>query len=254
MGSRSNTTQSLPAWAKPWANTLLPTATGLTAPGADPSLTQGALPLKPYDPALSQQVAGFNPTQLAGLGALGGTAAPSLALAGSGVNQLEKTLSGDYLSPGSNPFLDQTYSAAARNMTDQYQMATAPSNAIAAQQAGVGGGSADQQNQALSRFGLGQNLSDLATQIYGGNYAQERGLQNSAMSAIPGMQGALAAPGQQLLGAGTLQQSQTQTELDFAQKNAQAKEEYPYTLLSYLGNMLQTATTGGGQSTAGTSK
>lgn len=254
MGSRGQTTQSIPFWAQPFASSLLPTATGLVSPGAPDQLLQGNLPLKPFDPALEQKVAGFNPAQMAGLGVLEGTAGANLGVAATGMGELNKTLLGDYLSPDKNPFLGQTFDAASRGVVNQYQNATAPGAMVAAQQGGVAGGSADTENQASNKFSLGQTLSDLAAQIYGGNYSRERGIQAAAPGMVGAAQQSLAAPAQQLLGAGTLQQGQTQTELDTARQNAELKTQYPFQLLSFLGNMLGTATGGGGAVTASTSK
>jgi hypothetical protein len=249
---------------------LLRTGTGLASPDAvktdaagnpyrdaagNPiSLSAGGFPLQPMDPAMLQQVAPFNATQQAGLQYLGNSAVPEALLAGQGANELSRTMGGAYLSPDTNPHLDATYGSASRGLVDQYRMATAPSLMAQAQQAGVSGGSAEGQQQAFNQYGLGQNLSDLATQIYGGNYQTERGRQLSALGMVPGAQTALAVPGQQLLGAGTLEQGQAQTELDVSRQNAELQQEYPYHLISYLTNLMGGVTGAGGTTTAGTSK
>jgi hypothetical protein len=240
MGSRSQTTQALPPWALPYAQGFLGKANDLSN--------------TPYNPNVEQGLAPFNPTQQAGLNYLTDTAAPSATLAGSGINQLQSTLAGNYLSPESNPYIDATYNAAARNAVNQYTNAIGPGNIVSAQQGGVAGGSADVQNQALSQFNLGQNLTDLAAQMFGANYAGERQIQAQAPNQIGALQGALAQPGQQLLGAGTLQQGQQQAGMDVSTGNALLRQQYPFTLNSYLGNAIGTATGGGGQATAGTSK
>jgi hypothetical protein len=259
MGSRSSTAQSVPPWALPYAQQLLRAGTDYVAPGATDPVTGKPLgtsnfPLQQMDPALQTQVAPFNSTQQAGIDYLTGSAGASAGLAGAGAQQVTDTLGGKYLSPDSNPYLNDTYNAAARGVTDQYKLATAPGLMAQAQQAGVSGGSAEGEMRQANQFSLGQNLSDLATQIYGGNYQAERGRQAQAGGEVPALQGAIAAPGQQLLGAGTLGQSQTQAELDAAQGNAQLKQAFPGTLLSYFGNLLGSATGGGGQTVAGTSK
>jgi len=256
MGSRSSTQQSVPAWALPYAQEFLRTGTSLIAPGATDAqgnvLSANPFPLTAMPAGLLQQVAPFSAAQQAGLSALEGGALPSAQLAGANAQQIGQTLGGAYLN--SNPYLDATYNDAASALTNQYKMATAPSLMAQAQQGGVAGGSAAQEQQAYNQFGLGQNLSGLAAQIYGTNYQDERARQLQASGLVPGAQGAIAAPGQQLLGAGTLEQSQAQTLLDTQRANAQLQQEYPFQLLSYLGNALGTATGGGGQVTAGTSK
>ena len=251
MGSANTSTQSLPRWALPTAQKLLATGQGLVSPGADEGLgyTLGAMP-----PELLQQLAGFNPTQEQGMDYLTQGAGGSADLAGAGAQQLQQTLQGQYLSPESNPYLQSTYNAAADAMTNQYQQAIAPSLMAQAQQGGVMGGSAMNEQQAYNQFSLGQNLSDLASQIYGGNYAAERGNQLAGLGMVGAGQQALAQPGQQLLGVEALQQGQTQAGMDVATQNAQTRQEYPYKQASWLGNMLGTATSGGGSVTSGASK
>lgn len=252
MGSRSSTQQSLPSWALPAAQKILATGEGLIQPGAD----NGHGYEQPQAPSdLYQQVAGFDPAQILGMNYLTNQAAGGQAdLANAGSSQLQQTLAGMYMNPESNPYLENTYQAAARGLTNEYQMATAPSLLAQAQQYGVAGGSANDMQRQYQQFQLGQSLSDLAANIYGGNYQNERNRQAQAVGQVGAAQGALASPGQTLLGVGTLGQGQTQAELDASTANAALREEYPYKKLSYLANLLGAATTGGGQVTAGTSK
>jgi len=100
-------------------------------------------------------------------------------LGAAGGQNLRDTLTGRYLDPSTNPWLDKTYTAASQGLVNQYQLATAPSlmaEGITAAGGGPGstGGSGFQEQQQFNQFGLGQNLSNLATDIYGGNYQAER--------------------------------------------------------------------------------
>lgn len=90
-----------------------------------------------------------------------------------GADLYQKTLDGGFLN--SNPYIDATYNMAADKV-----------------KAGVGS-----QFEGAGRYGsganqdvLGQNLGNLATQIYGGNYNQERQRQQEALGMAPMMQGA----------------------------------------------------------------
>lgn len=94
-----------------------------------------------------------------------------------GVNQLDSTLSGQYLNPGTNPYLNATYDQAAGKVAQQYSTAIAPGLAAGAQRAGQFGSSAMNEAMLMSQGQLGNTLNDLATNIYGGNYQQERGRQ-----------------------------------------------------------------------------
>lgn len=84
---------------------------------------------------------------------------------------------GDYLSPESNPYLKATFGQAAKEVTDAYSRGTAAQTDAAAAQAGAFGSSGYGEQTALNQFGLGQNLNNLATDIYGGAYSDERGRQ-----------------------------------------------------------------------------
>jgi len=100
--------------------------------------------------------------------------------------EMMKTMQGGYLSPGSNPFLDDTFNQASRAVTDAYKNTVQPRNdAMFFGPGSLAGNSAYQGQVARNQYGLGENLSNLATQIYGGNYQQERGRQFSATAGAP---------------------------------------------------------------------
>jgi hypothetical protein len=90
------------------------------------------------------------------------------AIQGSGVNRAaqgytQDVLGGKYLN--SNPYLDATFN----------QAALATQNQLSSQFASAG------RNQNAAYQPRADQLNNLATQIYGGNYAAERGLQNSVL-------------------------------------------------------------------------
>lgn len=97
------------------------------------------------------------------------------------------TITGQFLN--ANPYLDATYEQAARRMADVYSTATAPGIIAAAQRSGNFGGSAMDEALALSRKELATGLGDLATDIYGGNYAAERARQLAAQQAAAQLYG-----------------------------------------------------------------
>lgn len=90
---------------------------------------------------------------------------------------VSSAMRGDFLDPSANPWLDATYKRAARALTDQYREGVAPSLTAQFARAGSFGGSAHQQTEAASRYNFGRNLEELAAQIYGDNYQQERDRQ-----------------------------------------------------------------------------
>ena len=197
---------------------------------------------------LNQQTAGFTPGQQEGLANISTTAAGQQDVAGAGVGEVTDTLSGKFLSPDSNPYLKQTYDAAARNVTDTYRNATAPGLMADAQRAGAFGGSAYGQATDSARYGLGENLSNLATDIYGGNYQAERQRQAAAPGQLSGALQTAYLPGQEQLGAGTVGQQQQQTELDTQFQNAMRGDQYKWGQLENVGSVLGLARGPAGQS------
>lgn len=101
-----------------------------------------------------------------------------------GTRNLTDTANGSYLN--SNPFLTGMFNAAADPVRRQYMTATAPqtdSNYEAAGRYGSGAlGNARSQNESNLVTGLG----NMASNIYGSNYQNERGLQNSAATTLAG--------------------------------------------------------------------
>jgi len=132
----------------------------------------------------------------------------------------QNTLDGNYLNPSSNPYLASTFQQAAKGV----------------------------QNQVSSEFGnAGRNIeasipvqndqmNQLATQIYGGNYQNERNLQQQAAATVPGLNTSnlanLGAVGQ----AGALEQQQAQNYIGGAQSAWNYNQQLPYTnLTNYMG-------------------
>jgi hypothetical protein len=88
------------------------------------------------------------------------------------------TMGGEFLRPESNPYLQDTYNAAARGVGQQFKTNVMPSTSMA--QYGRGGSGAEFNREGQAYDWLGQNLSEMATGIYGGNYERERGIQQQA--------------------------------------------------------------------------
>lgn len=101
--------------------------------------------------------------------------------------QTQDVISGRYLDPASNPYLRGTYDQAAQAVTENYRNALVPATTSRFARAGQIGsagyaGARNYQDLALSR-----SLADLGTSIYGGAYADERGRQEAASRAAPGL-------------------------------------------------------------------
>lgn len=102
-------------------------------------------------------------------------------------DEMMRTIQGAYLSPESNPYLQGTFDTAAKQVSDVYRNVVQPrTDSMFFGPGSMGGNSAYQETVARNNYGFGQNLTELANQIYGGNYQQERGRQFAATGAAPG--------------------------------------------------------------------
>jgi hypothetical protein len=94
-----------------------------------------------------------------------------------------RVLGGEFLD--SNPYLDATYDRAAEGVTRNFNLATLP--ALETRFAGVNrlGSGAYKHGLSEAGRGLAGELAGMATDIYGGNYARERGVQDAASRFAP---------------------------------------------------------------------
>jgi hypothetical protein len=200
-------TQEVPEYVKPYARDYLERADVLSD--------------TPFEQYQGQRIADFDPLHTQGIqqtvDAATGQIIPTAT------DTYMKTTRGDFL--GSNPFVDQM-SAANR------------ANAL--------GGSAYQEYADRARFDLGQNLNNLATQIYGGNYMNERGLQQQAMMSAPQMLEGNLRGAQAMLGAGDIRRGVEQDRLNLAYEDFERARLHPYANLDVLGNALGISMGGGG--------
>jgi len=215
---------------RPNLNPLNMGATNMNAPGMI-TTSASSTPYSGQRPYLDESFAearrlyetggpkGFGQSTVAGFSGPTESALQSIenqALAGSpnigiGRDLLGQTLSGDFLN--SNPYLDQMYNQAADNVSRQYREAVAPSIGANADAQGRFGSGLYQNMMANSQRELGDSLGRLATNVYGQNYATERGRQDAALGKIPGMAGLNYFDANQLLGAGQIRDTQAQNQL-----------------------------------------
>jgi hypothetical protein len=118
---------------------------------------------------------------------------------GAAKNYVENSLNGGFL--GSNPYLDATFNKAA--MATQGQLAS--------QFAGSG------RNVDQSQGLRAQQLNDLATNIYGGNYANERQLQQGTLGYAQPLANQIYTDASQLNQYGDQLQQQMQNEANAPQ-------------------------------------
>lgn len=156
-----------------------------------------------------------------------------------GDSLLTNTLQGNYLN--GNPYLDQMYDRAAQAVTRNFSEATLPGIGTQFSMAGRLGSGAHQNAADWAMSNLGNSLSGLATNIYGGNYAQERQNQMGALGMVPGMTQNAFAGLNQALGAGQLYDAQNQAQLTDQVNRWNFNQQEPWNRLQRY----QAAVTGG---------
>lgn len=195
-GGTNTQTQTLPDWLQPYLTQELGTGTGM----------ENAAVNNPQS-----MVAPMNPTQQQGLTSQLNAASQGAGEAGSAsaANQFET--SGALLNPASNPYLQNTFNLASQSVQ----------NNLDSQFAGSG------SNVENSIPVQADQMNNLATQLYGGQY--DTGLQTMTQAAAqsPLIQQGLYQPGQEQYQVGSTQQQQQQNVI-----NA------PYNALSWYSGLL----------------
>lgn len=238
-GGQTSTTQAnIPDELKPLAEKYSSTAIDLANTG--------------YQGYGDQRYADLNGYQTQGADAIYNRAMNGNSAVDAGQGMVTDTLSGNYLN--SNPYLSQMMDSASQDVTRNYQNAVNSTDAGMARSGAFGGSAWGQQQQDNSDV-LGKNLTNMATNMYGQNYANERGNQmNAANQALQyGNQDYTDAG--QMIKAGQMYQDQSQQGLDFGYQQFQDEQNDPYKKLqamsgvfgTNLGQSSTTTSTGGGK-------
>jgi hypothetical protein len=220
-GGTSTTTQNIPEELKPLAT----------------QYTQDAIELAntPYQAYTGQGYADLTDPQYAGI-----DMAVDRALGGSATNDNAESQLNQMISGTSNPYLDDMYSQAAGQVSNSVN-----SNFSDAGRYGSGAHTAS----------LTKGLGDMATDLYGGAYAQDRANQLQAIGMAPGFANQAYTDASQLMSAGQTLQDQDQNNLDFDYEQFMAEQNDPYQKLaamsgvfgSNLGGSSTTTSSGGGK-------
>ena len=152
-----------------------------------------------------QGMAGNSPFTQAGVSALNA--------GGLGMGQLYDTASGGYLN--ANPYLGQMFNAATRGVNQNYQNNVMPGVNATFGSGGRTGSMAHQTAMDMANTGYNNSITDMAANIYGGNYQSERDRMMGASTGLGSVGTSLAGGygslgqqnwGQQLGGAALGQQ------------------------------------------------
>jgi hypothetical protein len=149
-------------------------------------------------------------TTEAGLKALENRALQGSPLVGQAQQQLQGTIGGNYLS--GNPFFQGAFAPAAQAATTQFNQAIGDISSAASKAGRYGSGAMGSlEDRATGQFA--QQLTNTAGQLAYQNYSDERGRQQSATMAAPGMAQADYQDIQNLLAAGKTREGYTGQQL-----------------------------------------
>lgn len=221
-GGQSTTVQSIPDELKPLASAYTNTAINLNN--------------TPYQAYGGQRYADLNGVQMAALNATADRATQGSQTVNNAEGQLNQIIAGG----NTNPYLDQMVSKAQDSVKSGYNTAAVNSGSFG--------------NAGLAEQ-YGRQMGDVATQMYGQAYDQDRSRQMQAIGMAPQFGNQAYTDAQQLMNAGQTLQDQQQQGLDFNYQQSQEAQNDPYKKLAAmsgvfgtnLGQSASTTQSGGGK-------
>lgn len=155
-----------------------------------------------------------------------------------------RTLEGDFLSPSSNPYLQENLDVLSGQITDQFNREILPQLGSAAQRAGAWGGSRQGLAEAVAADEATRNIGDVTSQFLAKNYGRERSLQQAALQMAP----TVASAGVQM---GLTPAQIFATTGGIERTMQQEKEGFEFGRQNELAEFLNLLNPGAGQKTAG---
>lgn len=195
--------------------------------------TAGRVNSAGYTPYGGQRFAGLNNDQNTAIGMIRNQAQNS-GLTNAAQSNLQQMMGG-----GTNPYLDAMVNKAQANVLGNAQTAAIKSGSFG--------------NSGIADAAAGK-MAEVATQMYGGAYAQDQNNRLQAIGMAPSINQAGFQNAGQLLNAGQILQNQDQQGKDFAYQQFQEQQNLPYKqmaaysgLLGNAGANSTTTTSGGGK-------
>jgi len=185
-----------------------------------------------------QGVAGFSPEQMAGQEMIANRAIAGNPLLNQANQQIGRTMQGDYLRPESNPYLQANVNQALGDITRNYQQSVLPSTMAQFQRSGAFGGSAHQEALEGQQRALGSTMGNVASQMYGQNYAQERQNQMAATGMADRYGSAEYQDAMALMGVGDARQQQMQQMIDYDRSRWDQAWNYPQQQLNFMTGLI----------------
>lgn len=203
-----------PAFVQPWSEQLMQRG--------------AALSQAPYTPYTGQKIADIQPETMTGLDLTAQRAVQgSPLMRATQQNQLD-TVSGMYMSPESNPYLQANVNRALGDVQTRINSQFNNANY---------GSTAHQET-------LARALGDQANQLYGANYQNERLAQQRAAMFAPQLAQQDYADAQALLGVGDARRALSQEQLNQQLADWTEAQQDPYKKLDTLASTIATASGG----------
>lgn len=201
----------------------------------------------PWQGFQGQRFADLNGTQQQGLDMIQNRAATGSATMNNAEGALNNMLTGNQ----TNPYLDSLVNKAQQSVADNFNYMAKPQLESAGVQSGSFGNANMDQRMGLQQKAAAQQMSDIATQMYGNAYNTDQANRMQAIGMAPTFGNAAYQDAGQLLNAGNLQQQQVQNNLDFGYQQYQDAQNTPYKKLQTIGGVVgqaqgSTSTTSGG--------
>lgn len=153
----------------------------------------------------------------------------------------QNTLAGNFLSPDSNPWMRGAVDYANQPVIDAFNQNVIPGIDSRFSQSGRYGSGAHTQANTQAVDALTRNLAGNSAQMYGNFYNQERGAQQAAMAAAPGLSDAGYQDFGRLAQVGAAREGKANEELQGAMSLWDQQQNLPWSNLQRM-----VATIGGG--------
>jgi len=234
-GGTSSTTPNVPEELRPLARLYTQQATAIAE--------------NPWQAYSGQRYADLNPTQNMAIGMVQNRALEGSRTMDNAENNLNRMIRGG----NTNPYLDKMVGRAQQSVAENYNLMTKPQSDTAMANSGSFGNSGIQQMQGLERKAAAQQMSDIATNMYGGAYESDQGRRMSAIGMAPTFGNAAYNDAGNLLNVGNMQQQNRQNNLDFGYQQFRESQDYPFRQIGATGGVLgqnmgsRTVSSGGGK-------
>jgi len=203
-------------------------------------------------PGFQSLIAPMNQQQLTGLQGIQNWAYNPSQVLDTATQDLTRTMAGDYLYPQSNPYLTAQYNVGAGELSRNFLNSIMPQLNASAQRAGAFGGSSRDLLFSEESKNLGKSLGDMATNLFGDAYNQERTRQMQAQMFAPTLDQAYMPHYQAGIGVGDVFQQQQQQLQNEMANYWQQQQGWPYSQLSTMSQILPAAVGNAGTTSGST--